>query len=92
MTRTINTTTQEVDASKYEMLSFPRTDGDSSRRPPNVDPTVRNGEVNYHRVVGLEEGVSVSWRAKVGAAIAKIRGMEGIEMLYYTYSISCSSR
>jgi hypothetical protein len=56
-------------------IRLPRSDGDPTKRPTNVDPTPDiSAEVNYHRFVPLNDVASVSWRCKVGAALATVSG------------------
>jgi hypothetical protein len=57
---------------KNQMIRFPRSDGDASRRPTNLDRTPdRSGQVNYHRKVHLNEKPAAGWREKVGTELAK---------------------
>ncbi|KZT43074.1 hypothetical protein SISSUDRAFT_1124970 [Sistotremastrum suecicum HHB10207 ss-3] len=63
------------DVSSFTPIPFPRSDGDSSKRPPNVDPTPdAQGSVNYYRLVPSDEVASVNWRKKIGEEVAKALG------------------
>jgi Transcription-silencing protein, cryptic loci regulator Clr2 len=71
--------TQSVNSIQQSTLSFPRSDGDPSKRPPNVEPTQdESGSVNYHKFVPLSECSSISWRSKTGAAVAALLGKSSI--------------
>ncbi|CAE6402541.1 unnamed protein product [Rhizoctonia solani] len=60
-----------------QMLEWPRTDGDASRRPTNVSFTKNeDGErnVNYYRLVRDTEEASVAWRKEIGTYLAEELG------------------
>jgi hypothetical protein len=62
------------------MLEWPRTDGDSSRRPAGVSFTKNEdeeGNVNYYRLVRDTEEASVSWRKDIGTYVAEAMGLPG---------------
>ena len=71
---------QRVDTSKLTLLAFPRSDGDPTKRPPNIDEATpdRDGEVNYHRTVNLAEPAAVGWRRRIAIEVARQLGMPGI--------------
>ncbi|CAE6513759.1 unnamed protein product [Rhizoctonia solani] len=57
-----------------QMLEWPRTDGDASRRPTGVSFTKNvdhGGNVNYYRLVGDTEEASVAWRREIGTYLAE---------------------
>ncbi|CEL61884.1 hypothetical protein RSOLAG1IB_04634 [Rhizoctonia solani AG-1 IB] len=64
--------------SNAQMLEWPRTDGDSSRRPAGVSFTKNEdeeGNVNYYRLVRDTEEASVSWRKEIGTYVAEAMGL-----------------
>lgn len=58
-----------------DWVEFSRTDGDRSTWPTNTTYVVTNGEVNYFRVVDIDESLSVMWRKAVGPKIAEQMGL-----------------
>ncbi|CAE6489295.1 unnamed protein product [Rhizoctonia solani] len=57
-----------------QMLKWPRTDGDTSRRPAGVSFTKEvdnQGNVNYYRLVRDTEEASVTWRREIGTYLAE---------------------
>jgi hypothetical protein len=63
----------ETIAADARFLTFPVTDGDSSRRPENLKPPpVSAREVNWHRTMTMEEKYACRWRNLIGQGIAKL--------------------
>lgn len=90
MSRKLGSTSTNTDG--LIELKFQRSDGDSSRRPSNVDPTPeRDGTVNYHRLVHLPEVPSVSWRHKTAVAVAAHLGKPSKHILLMPHICSLSS-
>ncbi|CAE6454437.1 unnamed protein product [Rhizoctonia solani] len=61
-----------------QMLEWPRTDGDASRRPTGVSFTKNEdseGNVNYYRLVRDTEEASVAWRKEIGTYVAEAMGL-----------------
>ncbi|KAG8692054.1 hypothetical protein FRC11_007020 [Ceratobasidium sp. 423] len=63
-----------------QMLEWPRTDGDDSRRPAGISFTINDdgeGNVNYYRFVRDTEEASVAWRREIGTYVAEAMGLPG---------------
>lgn len=75
-------------ASDARFITFPVTDGDSTRRPENMTPPPSDaGEVNWYRNMAKEERYFCRWRNLVGQGIAKLLDKPG-QLLFVTL-ISC---
>ncbi|KZT71979.1 hypothetical protein DAEQUDRAFT_763465 [Daedalea quercina L-15889] len=54
-----------------EWITFPRSDGDPKCLPKNTERIVDSkGEVNYMRVVLLDESAAINWRVSIGSQLA----------------------
>ena len=57
-------------------VEFPRTDGDSSKWPPNQTKIVESdGTVNWMRPVDIDESLCVKWRTEIGPRVAAVLGL-----------------
>jgi hypothetical protein len=63
-----------------EWVEFPRTDGDRKLWPANTTCVVTDGEVNYYRVVGNDESLSIMWRKAIGPKVAEQLGLPCMSM------------
>jgi len=65
-------------APNARFITFPVTDGDSTRRPDNMRPPPASArEVNWHRKMMMEEKYACRWRNLIGQGIAKLLDKPG---------------
>jgi hypothetical protein len=58
-----------------EYLDFPRTDGDAKQWPTNTKEVVdAEGNVNYMKPLGTDDGSSVHWRSQIAMKVAERLG------------------
>jgi hypothetical protein len=62
-------------------LDFTRSDGDSSRWPTDTTEVIDNeGQVNFMKPVGIDDGPSIRWRVGVGQGVAKGLNLAGMPL------------
>jgi hypothetical protein len=58
-----------------EFLDFERTDGDAKQWPTNTREVVdADGNVNYMKPLGPDEGSSINWRYQIAMKVAEKLG------------------
>jgi hypothetical protein len=58
-----------------EFLDFERTDGDAKQWPTNTKEVVdADGNVNYMKPIGTDDGQSINWRSQIALKIAERLG------------------
>lgn len=58
-------------------VEFPRSDGDRKTWPTDTECIVDKGQVNYFRLVELDESLAILWRKTVGMKVAESLGLPG---------------